>query len=261
MLVRPEGDAVLLIAQPAHAAVAGQLARAWGNERFGAVEPFAEVCLGAELHDIGWVEWERNPTLNPSTGLPHTFLEVSAGTRADIWGPAAETALPFGRYAALLVSLHGTGLYEMFGVGNASAVDAERMRQAVERNYRLQERLLVSLRGDEVMGDYASDAAVRRNRRLVAAWDGMSLALCHGLTSERAFRAVPAADGEIDVTFRPAADSVTVDPWPFSDGDVAVRIDCRRVAGRFTDEAAMRAAIDAAEWVTLSVRLRPASAI
>jgi hypothetical protein len=50
----PQGK--VAVAQPAHAWISGQLARAWGNERFGAVEPLSEVCLAAEQHDVGMAE-------------------------------------------------------------------------------------------------------------------------------------------------------------------------------------------------------------
>jgi hypothetical protein len=40
VLLRRDGDGVVAIGQPAHAWVSGQFARAWGNERFGAVDPY-----------------------------------------------------------------------------------------------------------------------------------------------------------------------------------------------------------------------------
>src|SRR5690348_7524279 len=53
MLFRADGEDAIAIAQPSHAWLSGQLARAWGNERFAAPAPYEEVCLGAEQHDIG----------------------------------------------------------------------------------------------------------------------------------------------------------------------------------------------------------------
>jgi hypothetical protein len=41
---------------------------AWGNKDFGAVAPFEDVCLAAEQHDIGWLNWEAAPTLNRAPG-------------------------------------------------------------------------------------------------------------------------------------------------------------------------------------------------
>jgi hypothetical protein len=51
MLYREVKQGKIAITQPMHAWVSGQLARAWGNERFGTVEPSEEVCLGAEQHE------------------------------------------------------------------------------------------------------------------------------------------------------------------------------------------------------------------
>ena len=112
MLLRPDGDGVIAIGQPAHAWLSGQLARAWGNERFGAVEPWEEVCLAAEQHDVGMAEWERRPTFNPRTGLPRSFMELELDEHLEIWWRAAPLVLPQSRYAAVLVSMHGTALYE-----------------------------------------------------------------------------------------------------------------------------------------------------
>jgi hypothetical protein len=42
MLLGEEGDAVIVIEQASHAWISGQLARAWGNERFAAPEPREE---------------------------------------------------------------------------------------------------------------------------------------------------------------------------------------------------------------------------
>ena len=67
MLVRDDSRGAIVIGQPSHAWISGQLARCWGNERFGAVEPFEEVCLAAEQHDIGMAMWdlELSPTGSP----------------------------------------------------------------------------------------------------------------------------------------------------------------------------------------------------
>ena len=70
MLLRDEGDGVIAIGQASHAWISGQLARAWGNDRFAAPEPREEVCLAAEQHDVGMAEWDLRPSLNPDTGRP-----------------------------------------------------------------------------------------------------------------------------------------------------------------------------------------------
>ncbi|HEY2594793.1 MAG TPA: DUF3891 family protein, partial [Chloroflexota bacterium] len=69
MILRRDDAGVLAVGQASHAWLSGQLARAWGNDRFGAVEPLAEVALGAEQHDVGMAGWDLAPVRNPETGL------------------------------------------------------------------------------------------------------------------------------------------------------------------------------------------------
>ncbi|HHP7243533.1 MAG TPA: DUF3891 family protein, partial [Elainellaceae cyanobacterium] len=114
MLLRTIPGGRICITQPAHAWVSGQLARAWGNEQVGTFSPWADVCLAAEQHDIGWLSWEATPQLNPETGYPYHFTELPIPTHMGIWSDAKRLSLSFGRYVSLLVSLHGTGLYERF---------------------------------------------------------------------------------------------------------------------------------------------------
>ena len=124
MLYRDAPNTLIAIAQPSHAWLSGQIIRAWGNAAFGTVAPYEDVCLGAEQHDIGWLEWERSPTFNPATGRPHSFRELGVVAHTAIWRRGTEVALAFGRYPALLVSLHGTGLYERFDTDAANEMDA-----------------------------------------------------------------------------------------------------------------------------------------
>src|SRR5260221_11262969 len=108
MLYREETQGRIAITQPAHAWLSGQLARAWGNEYFGAVAPWEEVCLGAEQHDVGHTAWEQAPTLNPQTGRPYSFLEMPRQVQVRLWSSPGRRAPPQGPEAALLCSPHRT---------------------------------------------------------------------------------------------------------------------------------------------------------
>jgi hypothetical protein len=244
MLLRPDGDGVLAIGQPSHAWLSGQLARNWGNDRFGAVEPWEDVCLAAEQHDVGMAAWERRPTLNPRTGLPRSFMELELEEHLEIWWSAAPLVLPQSRYAALLVSMHGSALYER------RRLDDERARAFLAGQRDLQERLLAGLRADPATAAAATDDVVRRNQRLVWTWDSLSLGLLLGW-SPFELTAVPAADGEVDIT----VENGTLHPWPFRAPHLTVRAEGRRLTGRFDHEKAVREALAAAPWVTVEVEL------
>jgi hypothetical protein len=243
MLLRREGDDVIAIGQPAHAWLSGQLARAWR----GVVEPWEEVCLAAEQHDIGMAAWERRPTLNPDTGLPRSFMELELDEHLEIWWRAAPLVIPQSRYAALLVSMHGTALYERRNL------DDERVRAFLDGQRELQARLLDSLRADPRTAAAAADEVVRRNQRLVWTWDSLSLGLLLDWAPFE-LNAVPTADGETDIEVRDG----TLDPWPFREDRVSVRCEGRRLAGRFDDVDAMREALAEAPWVTIEIRVASA---
>jgi hypothetical protein len=247
MVLRREGAAVVAIGQPAHAWISGQIARAWGNDRFGAVEPREEVCLAAEQHDAGMAAWDAAPTLNPDSGLPHGFTEMPLATHAELWGGAWRLVLPQSRYAALLVSMHGTALYEMRDLAKLEEHEARLVRDFLAGQREVQRRLLATLEEPE---------GVARNQRLIWTWDAFSLALCLDW-APFTLRGVPAANGaEVDVELTPAGGgAVRVEPWPFASKRVRVRSEGRRLEATYEDEGAMRAGLAAAPWVALAFDL------
>jgi Protein of unknown function (DUF3891) len=245
MLIRTEDDgSAIAIGQASHAWISGQLARAWGNERFGSVEPWEEVCLGAEQHDVGWAEWDRRPLLNPDTGLPHTFIDLPIEPKIDLWSGAAGRLVTQSRYAAVLVSMHGTGLFERYWPEGA---DPDLQRRFLESEREFQRGLLDTLGADP--------DEVRRNHLLVRVWDSLSLALCLGWREIR-LEEVPAAEGLSTLELR-ALDGgrVELDAWPFAGESVRVFAEGLRLTGRFDDEPALHAALDAAPWLRLDFEL------
>lgn len=256
MVLRRDGDSTLAIGQPAHAWLSGQLARAWGNDRFAAPDPWEEVCLAAEQHDAGMADWDADPTLNPQTGLPYSFMEMPLDVHARLWSEAWMRVLPQSRYAAVLVSMHGESLYEMRDTERMEEREAGVVRGLIEGQREVQERLVASLRADPEAADAASDDALARNRRLIWIWDAFSLALCLDW-APHTLRGVPVHGAErVDVELTPAGERrVAVEPWPFRGRSLGVRCEGRRLAGGFADDGELRAALREAEWVTLGFEL------
>lgn len=260
MLLRTTDEGTLAISQPTHAWVSGQLARAWGNEHFGTFAPHEEVCLAAEQHDIGWSAWEPEPTWNPETGLPHSFLEMPPETHLSrIWSVAGDLALLTSRYAALLVSMHGTGLYDRFR-GDPDAASGLAAKFLAEQDA-FQARLIETLASDPRYISYASEEVTNRNRRLVALWDRLSLNLCWGIENPMTIDSVPLAHGDGRLTIAPITgptDTVTIDPWPFSLSELDVAFESRLLTRRFTSQEDLSGGLADASWRSMVVRLRPA---
>jgi Protein of unknown function (DUF3891) len=214
MLIRPEPDGgYLAIGQASHAWLSGQLARAWGNDRFGPVEPWEEVCLGAEQHDVGWAEWDLDPEIDPETGRPHTFISLPLPEKIALWSGAARKMLSQSRYAALLVSMHGTALYERFPPEDPDGI----VKAFLHKQHEFQSGLAQGL----------DPVELRRNQKLVFAWDYISLALCLDWAPAEVDD-VPAADGT-PLTLKLGEDG-ELDPWPFREERVELKAEARRLA-------------------------------
>lgn len=255
------GDAVIAIPQPSHAWLSGQMLRTWGNAAFDPPSPHEEVCLGAEQHDIGWLSWEAAPTLNPRSGRPHGFQELGPETHTAIWTEGVRRALAFGRYPALLVSLHADTIYgTFFDFDKASPEDAALVRRFLDGQHRFQRACVEALSGNPRYAPDLAPSALERNRLLVAAVDRLSLEIGWGVDGEARVPNVPTTGGDRTELrlHAPQGDpaDLIVSPWPFAEDRVETICEGRRLRGRFTDEAAMRAALAAAEPVTIRTVLR-----
>ncbi|MBN2506176.1 MAG: DUF3891 family protein [Verrucomicrobia bacterium] len=261
MVHRDDPGGLIAISQPAHAWVAGQLARHWGNAVFGEVAPREEVCLAAELHDIGFLEWERAPTLDADTGRPHHFMNMPTRPHLALWAQGVQHLLSFSRYVALMGSRHVTYLCRHKKPSH-NPRDAQAVEDFLDQQQALQSELLSELAEDPAYGGHTTPEALERNTRLIATWDWVSLQLCLGLPAGRAMTVtqVPAVQGPTTLQLQPAAHNplhITVRPWPFRTGDVPLVCDGRRLPGTFGNEALLRAGMRRAPTTTLRITLRP----
>jgi hypothetical protein len=217
MLLRPDGDAVLCIGQASHAWVSGQMARAWAEP----FEPWEEVCLAADQHDVGMAEWDLAPSLNPSSGLPHAFTEMPFEVHSALWREAPKRLVSTSAYAAALVSLHGTRLYEM-----RERTDAVAELLHWQESFR------------RWLG--FSRAELEPGSTLLWIWDYLSLALLLGWQGQ--VEGLEVRDGRVS-------------PWPFREPSLTLRCEARRLHGRFTDEPSLHAALARARPEILETNL------
>jgi Protein of unknown function (DUF3891) len=178
----------------------------------------------------------------------------------QLWSQAARHVLPQGRYAALLVSLHGTRLYQRYDAANDLPENARAVQRYLERERAFQEELLASLRSDPHYRPYATEEVVARNQRLVGVWDALSLAICFGRKSPQSWQQVPTATSTTTLTLTARDDDPTqlmITPWPFRRQQVALVYERRYLAETFSNEAEMREALKHAPWVTLQTVLVP----
>jgi hypothetical protein len=144
------------------------------------------------------------------------------------------------------VSMHGTALQTRRDLDRLAPADRAAVQRYLTEQRELQDELI------ELLG--ADRDEVARNRRLVWAWDGISLALCLGW--QTLMNDVPACSGSAELSVEmTGTDVFTLDPWPFAVGRLELRCEGREIAGPFEDEVAMREALDRAPSTTLSFTL------
>ena len=263
MLLRKDGLDLIAVPQPSHAWLSGQMARAWGNRRFAAPTPYDEVCLAAEQHDIGWLDWEMGPALDAGTGLPQEFSRVPSKVHIALWREGVRHARVFGRYPALLVSLHADTIYaQHFDFNRASTQNAEAVRAFLDEQHRFQALMAAAMRADPKIAEQASPETIEHNRLLIAALDRMSLEICWGVKKEIKIPNVPTVGaGTTEIHMQPRAgeglalDDLVLDPWPFRTASVAVRAEGKRLRGRFSTDSDLQRALNEAEPVLVTVVL------
>ena len=263
MVLRRDDAGVLAVGQASHAWLCGQLARAWGNECFGAVEPLDEVALGAEQHDVGMARWDLEPTRHPDTGLPNSFMEMGARVNAGLWSRGPKRLVTQSRYAALMAIMHGRRLYEGFDIDGAGAADAEAVTAFQHHASELEDSLLEALRADPFTAPHATPDRVARNSQLVWTWDIISLALLLDWAPQ-SLEAVPTADGGVmDIALAAVPGEGSSDlvrslvPWPFDAREVRVHCEGRRLTAGVPDAEALAGGLAHARWETVEFTLVP----
>jgi Protein of unknown function (DUF3891) len=248
MLFRDQPSGALAISQLTHAWISGQILRAWDGNLSETLR------LAAEQHDIGWIDWEAEPTFNPETRRPHLFREIGASTHAPMWTRGVERALgAWGTHVALLISRHGGVIYRRY-------TDRHRVSEAdaaAAQNY-LNAQAPIETAWSRALGLEAAE--LDAETALLAFSDALSLALCGELKTPLELEA-PDRDGNaltIRVAERPRHSfDFVVSPWPFRVNELVVEGEARPLpsAGRFSDEGAMKTWLAHPERVNFSARL------
>ncbi|MXY25669.1 MAG: DUF3891 family protein [Acidobacteria bacterium] len=229
VIVRPDGDCLLLVTQPDHAALSGCIMTAWRGDDLPASPRRETVLLATREHDNGWREVDAYPDLDPGSRRPHHFMTAPDATKQGIWPRGVRRIEPEDPDAAALVAQHALALLEVHPLPGW-----ERFRSAmtVERD-----RLLRA-------GAYDNDLdGLLADYRFVFLGDVISLVFCC----------------EWSETYRYAGYTVTrdgttvqVQPDPFEGRPVELAVPARQLPARsFASNDDLHAAYDAAPRIVL----------
>ncbi|MEA2646526.1 MAG: hypothetical protein QOE92_1609 [Chloroflexota bacterium] len=238
MIVRQEGEELVIVRQADHAHLSGALAAAWGEPPWAVPVPFPSVVVGARLHDDAWVGFDEAPALTED-GRPRSFFEVDRELTSEMYRRGVDAVAVHDRYAGLLVSLHYSGFFHGhwdwepfarpgdFGGAEGAAlrrfVDGELIRQAG-----LREELGIAAGAD-------SDLAA--NYRWLQLWDRVSLDICRQDATQPWAVDYP----EVPVSYEPGAPRAvlkfamvarghyTLSPFPLRGGGFPARLPATRI--------------------------------
>jgi hypothetical protein len=237
------------------------MARAWGNEHFAAPSPYDEVCLAAEQHDIGWLDWEMRPEFDAGTGLPQEFFRVPPKLHIALWREASAVLVFSGAIPRSWSRFTPTRFTPNIST-SIKRVWRMRRRYALffDEQHRFQARTAVSIRADPKLAEQASPETIAHNRLLIAALDRMSLEICWGVRKEIKVPNVPTVGaGTAELRIQPRdGEGLVLDPWPFRTASVAVRAEGKRLRGRFATEVDLHQALDEAEAALVTAVLHKA---
>ena len=229
-----EGVARLAIRMDEHTGLAGQFARAFGNDRFAAVEPREVMLYMIEHHDSGWRDFDQAPLTDPASGLPYNLVDTPAEqiTRTSTASPDFnERHHP---YAGLLSSMHSWGLYNgRYGMSSMVLINTipAQSRHLADRmlagELARQARLKSQLATDPQTAPWIEPTHLMQHYKQLQFFDTLALYFNrspHGARSEARFEHVPlSATEDCTVTVTPIGpDCYRIDPYPFA----GTRLEC-----------------------------------
>jgi hypothetical protein len=219
VIVRRVGDELWVVLHQDHMDLAGDLARIWGNEEIAGPRRPAEAAVAVRVHDEPWRLWDRNLEQNadgywPWESRPEYFAGKAPTQRhARDWYVGIDLAARFDPYAALLVSMHGSGLYlNRYGIDGDGMPEVaglpEWTREYLAEESALQEKLRTEAG--------ASEEEVWHDYRLFEAWNRLSLVFCQGLAGRTLTQIPLVGGGETRVAVRLDEPTLAaLDPFPF----------------------------------------------
>jgi hypothetical protein len=224
----PSGTPRLAIMMYEHTALCLQFAHAFGNDRFEPLSPAQQMIHVVSHHDAGWFDFDRDPKIDPATGLPYNLVE----TPPEFITVTSRLSPEFNQhqhpYCGLISSMHSWGLYNgRYGLSKLVLLDkiAAKDRPLADKmlngELERQKRLKAELAADPDALAWIDESKLFQNYKALQFLDTLALYFNRIHPDERveqAFENVPLSpEQDATVTIRPAAaDTYRLSPFPFA---------------------------------------------
>tara|TARA_Y100000590_G_scaffold12455_4_gene15175 strand:- start:1483 stop:2301 length:819 start_codon:yes stop_codon:yes gene_type:complete len=239
-----EGQVPFVIKMSEHTALAGNLARFFGNSRFEPIKPREPMLFVIDNHDIGWRELDERAPADPKTGLPYNLVETPFEEIIKTSSRSPERNSSEHAYCGLISSMHSWGLYNgrygmsdlvlLDNLASDNKVEASRM---LDGEIRRQTELKAKLASDPKTAGWIKKEKLFQNYKQLQFFD--TLALYFNCTHEKhrtktTFLHVPQTkDEDVEVTITPKGNGdYSFAPYPFKQDKIDVEF-----SGRYLDPA------------------------
>jgi Protein of unknown function (DUF3891) len=261
------GEHLLVIRQSDHAFLAGFFAREWGNEKFTKPQPNGSFCLAVAEHDNGWSDWELQPTLDPKTHLPFSFMSIPTEAHISLYQRGIERLVKADHYAGLLVTMHAAELYDRaratmpgYSAKYVKSTESQVVSDFIQQLRLQQLRLKVDLRANPATKGLAEEHLLKMNAARLEMLDRLSLHFSMNPGQDVLFDAVPVDDGgqEADIELHSEGAGVAaVAPYPFRRDPLVFSIMARRVPKRiYSTDLDFQKTLAAAPYFPLKFTMR-----
>ena len=224
----PDDTPRLAIMMHEHTALCQQFAHAFGNERLQALTPASLMIHVISHHDAGWFEFDRNPQIDPTTGLPYNLVDTPPEFITTTSRLSPDYNQRHHPYCGLLSSMHSWGLYNgRYGLSKLVLLDkiAAKDRPLADKmlNGELdrQERLKKELAQDPEARAWLNESKIFQNYKALQFIDTLALyfnRIHPAHRTEQLFEHVPVSpEQDVTVTIRPAGGgSYSLSPFPLA---------------------------------------------
>jgi len=237
----PQGTPRLAVMMYEHTALCLQFANVFGNREFEALSPLDLMIYVISHHDAGWLEFDRDPQIDPTTGLPYNLVETPPAYITTTSRLSPDYNQRHHPYSGLISSMHSWGLYNgRYGLSKLVLLDkiAEKDRPLADKmlNGELdrQKRLKAELSEDPQTAPWIAERKLFQNYKALQFIDTLALYFNRIHATERveqAFENVPlTSEKDITITIRPAGEKTySLAPFPFAGEGAEFAFGGRRV--------------------------------
>ena len=178
----PRDTQRLAIMMYEHNALCLQFAHAFGNDQFEPLSPADLMIHVVSHHDAGWLEFDRDPQIDPATGLPYNLVD----TPPEFITTTSRLSPDFNQrqhaYCGLISSMHSWGLYNgRYGLSKLVLLDkiAAKDRPVADKmlngELERQKRLKAELSNDPEARAWLDEPKVFQNYKALQFIDTLAL--------------------------------------------------------------------------------------